>query len=129
MHAHWSYRLRFLKKHLLMLFLAFGWLLIQSQMALASHDCAINVQGEAVMMQHMDHQMNQPQVAKAPLCDKHCLPDTAQKMDHPPVVALPATLTLAVVPLPCQAAPRSSAFSTPPATGPPATIRFCRFRE
>lgn len=87
MHAHWSHRLRFLKKHLLMLLLAFGWLLIQSQMALASHDCAIAPQGETVMMQHLDHQMTHPQVANAPLCDKHCVPDTVQKIDHPPLVA------------------------------------------
>ncbi|WP_312949733.1 DUF2946 domain-containing protein [Superficieibacter sp.] len=130
MHAHGIYRLRFLKKHLLMLLLAFGWLLIQSQMALASHDCALQPQGEAVMIQHLDHQMTHPAVAKAPLCDKHCVPDTAQKItDHPPVVALPVAMTLDVMPLPCQAAPRSEWSLTPPAAGPPATIRFCRFRE
>lgn len=129
MHAHWSHRLRFLKKHLLMLLLAFGWLLIQSQMALASHDCAIAPQGETVMMQHLDHQMTHPQVAKAPLCDKHCVPDTVQKIDHPPLVALPIAVTLDIVPLPCLAAPRSEWSLTPPAIGPPATIRFCRFRE
>lgn len=129
MHAHWSHRLRFLKKHLLMLLLAFGWLLIQSQMALASHDCAIAPQGETVMMQHLDHQMTHPQVANAPLCDKHCVPDTVQKIDHPPLVALPIAVTLDVVPLPSLAAPRSEWSLTPPAVGPPATIRFCRFRE
>jgi len=28
MYASWTYRLRFIKKHLLMFLLAFGWLLI-----------------------------------------------------------------------------------------------------
>jgi len=35
MYASWTYRLRFIKKHLLMFLLAFGWLLIQTQVAVA----------------------------------------------------------------------------------------------
>ena len=68
-----------------MLLIAFGWLLIQSQVAIASHDCDLDVQGETVMTQHYDHMMTdnamQPPAhqMKAPLCDKHCVPDVAQK--------------------------------------------------
>jgi hypothetical protein len=54
MHASWTYRLRFFKKHLLMFLMAFGWLLIQSQVAVASHDCSIDLRGNVAAIQHMD---------------------------------------------------------------------------
>ena len=86
-----------------MLLMAFGWLLIQSQVAIASHNCDLSVQGENVMVQHMDHRMamsdSAPQmdIMKTPLCEKHCVPDLAQKdTDHASLVALPVSLTLAV---------------------------------
>lgn len=135
MHAGWLYRLRFIKRHLLMLLMAFGWLLIQSQVAIASHDCDVSVQGETVMVQHMDHMMmadSAPQmnVMKTPLCEKHCVPDLVQKdTPHQPLVALPSTLALAVVKPVCTDVSREGWSLTPPAAGPPATIRFCRYRE
>ena len=54
MHASWTYRLCFIKKHLLMFLLAFGWLLIQSQVAVASHQCSMDLRGEVATIQHMD---------------------------------------------------------------------------
>jgi len=135
MHAAWLYRLRFLKRHLAVLLVAFGWLLIQSQVAIASHDCALPSLQESRGVQHMDHMMladNAPPAAvmNTPLCAKHCVPDMAQKESgHQPLVALPVSVTLAV------AKPVSTLLScegwslAPPAVGPPATIRFCRFRE
>ncbi|MGM1298022.1 hypothetical protein ACS0TU_17835 [Enterobacter hormaechei] len=86
MYASWTYRLRFIKKHLLMFLLAFGWLLIQTQVAVASHQCSMDLRGEVATIQHME-MMAQPSASH-------------------------------------------SAWSvTPPAVGPPATIRYCRFRE
>lgn len=126
-------RLRFLKKHLLMLMFAFGWLLIQSQLALASHDCAINVRGETATLQHLEMMaMPQHHAAPAPsgLCDKHCVPDQGQKESgHPQLVALPATMTVTLNAPDCAAVASSSSLLIPPIVGPPATIRFCRFRE
>ncbi|WLI75071.1 DUF2946 domain-containing protein [Kosakonia sp. H02] len=135
MHAAWLYRLRFIKRHLLMLLIAFGWLLFQSQVAIASHDCDLPVQGESMLVQHMNHMSmgdNAPQThaMKTPLCEKHCVPDLVQKDTyHPSLVALPVTLTLAVAEPVCSSVSHDGWALTPPAAGPPATIRFCRFRE
>jgi hypothetical protein len=141
MHTGWVSRLRAMKRHLMMLLMAFGWLLIQSQVAIASHDCDLDMQGATVMTQHYDHMMTgnvvsdsamQPPVhaMKAPLCDKHCIPDVAQKeTGHQSLVALPVSITLAVVKPVCVDTAQQGWALTPPAIGPPATIRFCRFRE
>lgn len=118
-----------------MLLIAFGWLLIQSQVAIASHDCELRPSGESMMVQHMDHMMmadSAPNMntMKTPLCEKHCVPDLVQKdVHHPSLVALPVSLTLAVADPVCPSAPHEGWSLTPPAAGPPATIRFCRFRE
>lgn len=134
MHTGGSAGLHAIRRHLAMLLIAFGWLFIQSQVAIASHDCQLDVQGEAVIAQH-HHMMPEtltPSVhlAKAPLCDKHCVPDTAQKESgHFTPVALPVSVTLAVVAPVCIESPHEGWSLTPPATGAPATIRFCRFRE
>lgn len=128
MHANWTRHLRFIQRHLTVLLLTLVGILFQSQVAIASHNCALVVPGESVVMQHMGHL--QQQVMATPLCEKHCVPDSAQQSnDHPPVIALPVSMTLAVVERPCQVASRDDGYLTPPAMGPPATIRFCRFRE
>lgn len=133
MYASWTYRLRFLKKHLLMFLIAFGWLMINSQVAVASHDCALDLRGEIAMIQHMDMMANPPAHAAdapSPLCEKHCVPDRLQKENaHPQLVALPAVMTLALITPECDDITPSVWSLTPPAAGPPATIRFCRFRE
>lgn len=132
----WSGRLRAMKRHLMMLLIAFGWLFIQSQVAIASHDCDLDMQGETVMAQHYDHMMTDDamqspaHLVKAPLCDKHCVPDVAQKdTSHPTPMALPVSITLAVAKPVCVDTVSEGWSLTPPAAGPPTTIRFCRFRE
>jgi hypothetical protein len=130
MNAPWTYRLRFFRRHLAMLLVAFGVLILQSQLALASHQCDLNPLGASVMLQHIEHQGMSSVTMKTPLCEKHCVPDSAQQTnDHPPAVALPTTVALAVVETPCQSVSRAGWSLKPPAVGPPATIRFCRFRE
>lgn len=133
MHANWTYRLRFLKKHLLMFLLAFGWLLIQSQVAVASHDCTLDLRGEVAMIQHMDMMakpVSHDRGDVSPLCEKHCVPDRAQTdTPHPQLVALPVAMTLSLAAPECRQTPHSAWSLTPPSVGPPATIRFCRFRE
>ncbi|WP_437430843.1 DUF2946 domain-containing protein [Yokenella regensburgei] len=120
----------------MLLLMAFGWLFIQSQVAIAAHDCDLNVQGATVMTQHYEHVMTShaqerlQHGMKAPLCDKHCVPDVVQKeTGHQPVVALPVSMTLAVAKPVSVALVGEGWALTPPAAGPPATIRFCRFRE
>ncbi len=134
MHATWLRQLRFLKRHLLMLLIAFGWLLFQSQVAIASHDCTLDMQGESAMLQHVDHMQVRETVTthalQTPLCDKHCVPDAMQKESgHGSLVALPVVTALAVTLPACVDTPPTEWSLTPPAAGPPATIRFCRFRE
>lgn len=103
MHAGWLYRIRFIKRHLLMLLMAFGWLLIQSQVAIASHHCDLQVDEPRAAAQHISHMMMSDttprmDMMKSPLCEKHCVPDAAQKdSGHPPLVALPVSLALADV--------------------------------
>lgn len=114
-----------------MLLLAFGFWFIQCQVAIASHDCALNPVGEAAMIQHLDHQMSSHDAASnMSLCGQHCVPDSAQKIsDNASLLAIPVVSTLAVVIPPCVAAEQEAWSLAPPAAGPPATIRYCRFRE
>ncbi|WMY73301.1 DUF2946 domain-containing protein [Buttiauxella selenatireducens] len=127
-------RLRFFRKHLLMLLMAFGWLFVNSQVAVASHDCPVNISLQSLSIQHSDHMlMNSTRdlaKTKGMLCEKHCIPDVMQKDNgHTSLAALPTANTLALVVPECNETVSSVALISPPATGPPATIRFCRFRE
>lgn len=125
--------LRALRLHLIRLLLALGFLFIGSQLALASHDCGLAISGDTVMAQHMGH-LQSPAMpgahANSPGCEKHCVPDLAQKETvHLSLAALPVAGTLAVAQPPCPPVIASHWSLTPPAAGPPATLRFCRFRE
>lgn len=113
-----------------MLLAAFCVLILQSQLAIASHSCDLNPLGDSSVLQHVNHQQMSSMTMKTSLCEKHCVPESAsQTPDHPPVLALPTTVSLAVVNPPCERAVTTNRTFTPPAIGPPATIRFCRFRE
>ncbi|MEB4677338.1 DUF2946 domain-containing protein [Enterobacteriaceae bacterium G50] len=131
MYVSWNWRLRFIRKHFLMLLLAFGFWFIQCQVAIASHDCQLNPAGEAVMIQHMDHQMSSHATeSNMSLCGQHCVPDSSQKtLDNASLIAIPVVSSLALVMPTCEAVQEDAWSLTPPAVGPPATIRFCRFRE
>ncbi|AUC44257.1 hypothetical protein D083_3908 [Dickeya solani RNS 08.23.3.1.A] len=65
-----------------------------------------------------------------PLCEKHCLPDSAsQDLPSLSLLALPVSDELLPVPTPEPVTVGSNRWFTPPVAGPPAEIRFCRFRE
>jgi len=69
-------------------------------------------------------------VDASPLCEKHCMPDQGQKDPaQPQLVALPAAITLTLNTPECDAVSHYAWSVTLPAAGPPATIRYCRFRE
>ncbi|WP_330984507.1 MULTISPECIES: DUF2946 domain-containing protein [Enterobacterales] len=130
MNASWTWRLRFLRRHLTMLLVAFCVLILQSQLVIASHHCELSPLGDSAMLQHLEHQTMKQTEMKTPLCEKHCVPENSPKpVEQPPVIALPASTTLALVDLPCEATMAADWTLKPPAAGPPATIRFCRFRE
>lgn len=114
--------------------MALGFLLAAGQTAQASHGCPLDLDGQVVAIQHQDHLMGHdasPSHSTAsPLCEKHCVPDMMQK-ESPQIslLAIPVVDTLAVIEPQCVQQTSSYWSLTPPAAGPPATIRFCRFRE
>ncbi|WP_067486662.1 hypothetical protein [Dickeya sp. CSL RW240] len=124
--------------------LALCWLLLNTQLAVAGHRCGLTITAAPVMVQHEAHRMSHPadmpdgqttaQVKASaeisPLCEKHCLPDSAtQELPSLSLLALPVNDELLPVPPSPSLAVASDDRLTPPVTGPPATIRFCRFRE
>lgn len=130
------HRLRFAKKRASVWILAVCWLLLNSQLAIASHNCNLQLTAATPTAQHMMHmQATGPRVdkmqAEGPLCEKHCIPDTAQQ-DHGNLTlaaVLPTNSELLVaVPQPQTHVSRLD-WQTPPIAGPPAEIVFCRFRE
>ncbi len=134
--TQWSTsRLRFCRKHLLLLLMAFGWLFVNSQIAVASHDCRLELSAQTASVQHSHHMLmasEGPVTEKmsGTLCEKHCIPDVMQKDNgHSDVVALPVADSLALRVPEYRPAATSVFLHRPPETGPPATIRFCRFRE
>ena len=89
------HRLRFAKKRACAWLLVVSWLLLNTQLALASHNCNLQFSGEAPMAQHMMHMQNsvpsqQQMQTQEPLCEKHCVQESAQQ-DH-------SNLTLAALP-------------------------------
>ncbi|VXC93753.1 conserved hypothetical protein [Enterobacterales bacterium 8AC] len=130
------HRLRFAKKRAGVWLLVVCWLLLNSQLAIASHGCHLQFTAQAPAEQHMMHmQVAEPAMdsmqAAGPLCEKHCIPDPMQQ-DHSSLALaaiLPASGELLVA-APAQQVQFSHAdWQTPPIAGPPAEIAFCRFRE
>lgn len=111
------------------------WLLVNAQLALASHDCAPRPAALPVTIHHapqMQHGSSMPTQAAAqgPLCEKHCVPDAAQKeTQHSPLAALPGALDLTLTDWPAAPHIQRIAWLAPPIAGPPAEVRFCRYRE
>ena len=130
------HRLRFAKKRAAAWLLAVCWLLLNSQLAIASHNCNLQLTSAAPAAQHTMHmQAADPQAdqmqAEGPLCEKHCVPDSAQQ-DHGNLAlatVLPASSELLVAAPQPQASFSRLDWQTPPIAGPPAEIVFCRFRE
>lgn len=112
------------------------WLLLNLQLAVAAHhggqqqpvtpQVQINHIVDGMMtMSGMDN------VGQKVICEKHCDPDTAQPNTSTSLQlnALPAETTLLVVSPQQEICAERMDWHTPPVTGPPAEIRFCRFRE
>ncbi|WP_420065365.1 hypothetical protein [Pectobacterium colocasium] len=127
--------------------LALCWLFLNAQLAIAGHQCDMVLSQTSPAVQHQAHlqladvhplSSHTQHTAEAsytadqqtPLCEKHCIPDSV-KQDNGSLalLALPVSgeLVLADNPVPLNQA--CDAWLSPPAVGPPAEIRFCRFRE
>lgn len=129
-------KLRCRRRRVFALILLAFWLLLNAQLALASHQCSMPVTALPATLEHTERMLhdNAPQQQQTAepglLCDKHCVPDNVQKdTQHAPFVVLPGPTELQVADW--QNAPQTLdvAWLTPPIAGPPAEIRFCRFRE
>lgn len=113
------------------------WLLLNAQLALAAHLCdmPVMVHSTSTATHHgatssMSHAAHISTMAKTPLCDKHCTPDNAQKTTsqlHLDAIAHDSGMQL-VVATPALT-PDEQNWLTPPRTGPPTEIVYCRFRE
>ncbi|MCE9950315.1 hypothetical protein [Hafnia paralvei] len=75
------------------------WALLNAQLAIAGHQCNMNVDGPAPMIQHVTHMQGAPAVVahhmqvSETMCEKHCSPDS-MKQDH-----AEAQLTLHAIPV------------------------------
>lgn len=111
------------------------WLLLNMQLALAAHHSSPGYPADdQPVHSHASHHYAMPavdNVAQKILCEKHCYPDNAQPPSSADLQlnALPTTTSLALIPATHSVRTQQETWWTPPVTGPPAEIRFCRFRE
>ncbi|MBJ7221634.1 MULTISPECIES: hypothetical protein [unclassified Brenneria] len=123
--------------------LALCWLFLNAQLAIAGHQCDLTVSHVSPSIQHQAHlqqttshfshhdAMAKPSAdQQTPLCEKHCVPDTI-KQDNASLIslALPVNNDLVLAAQPHEANGANHVWFSPPVAGPPAEIRFCRFRE
>lgn len=113
-------------------FVAACWLLLNMQLALAAHQMPIPASDVSVQHSVADSPMPGMQHAAAQkmLCDKHCNPDNAQtSAPSLHLTALPVDTRLLLIASEQTPCIEQAQWQQPPVTGPPAEIRFCRFRE
>lgn len=112
------------------------WLLLHMQLSIAAHHTLSPAPAGhtvfAASAQHEDPALcpTQSVVDDRPLCEKHCHPDNAPcvwKTLHPCLLPVDTTLLL-VAQSDERLLPQNTGHITR-ITGPPAEIRFCRFRE
>ncbi|MEQ9880432.1 hypothetical protein ABRP92_20905 [Pectobacterium aroidearum] len=127
--------------------LALCWLFLNAQLAIAGHQCDMTLSQTSPTIQHQAH-LQQADVQslsshaqhttkasyaadqQTPLCEKHCIPDSV-KQDNGALalLALPVSGELVLADNSVTLNQACDAWLSPPAAGPPAEIRFCRFRE
>lgn len=132
--SQFMHSLRLPGKRASALLFALCWLMLNAQLALASHQCDMRPPVENTQMQHnefmqmpdsTEHMQNQ-----TVLCEKHCVPERTQSDGSSlPVLALPVVQTLALTTVDARTAVTTADWIAPPVTAPPAEVRFCRFRE
>ncbi|CNM02234.1 Uncharacterised protein [Yersinia frederiksenii] len=135
------HQMRASKKRLCGMLLIACWLILNAQLAVASHQCDIAPAASPVFTQHQGHLQSQmhdmPAMmdmshgqAQNALCEKHCIPDSIQSDSGMLVLAaLPTNTELVLADR--QQNPRIHRldWQTSPIVGPPTEIVFCRFRE
>ncbi|QKJ87634.1 DUF2946 domain-containing protein [Paramixta manurensis] len=121
------------RRRLSVFLVALCWLALNAQLALAAHRCEMLPLPGAMAQHHASyHYTSTPHSLKppSPICEKHCTADPWQNDNgHVKIDTLPVVTTLIIQPPAQQIAVASPCWLMPPASGPPAEIRFCRFRE
>lgn len=132
--SQFMHSLRLPGKRVSALLFALCWLLLNSQLALASHQCDMRPPVENTTMSHNEY-MQMPDSpehmqSQSVLCEKHCVPERTQSdSGNVPIVALPVVPALAVITLDASVAVTTADWIAPPVTAPPAEVQFCRYRE
>lgn len=135
-------KLRCRRRRAFALILLAFWLLLNAQLALASHQCSMPITALPATLEHTErmlHGESMPSMAPTSsqqhsanpglLCDKHCVPESAQKdTQHAPFAVLPSHTDLQVAEWRDEPRIQAIVWLTPPIAGPPAEIEFCRFR-
>ncbi len=136
------HRTRACKKRLCGMLLVTCWFFLNTQLAIAGHQCDIAPADSPVFSQHQGHLQSDPMQqmlsamemshgpAQNSLCEKHCLPDSVQSDSGMLVLAaLPTHTELVLADIQQAPGVRRLDWHMPPIVGPPTEIVFCRFRE
>lgn len=132
--SQFMHSLRLPGKRVSALLFTLCWLVLNAQLALASHQCDMRPPVKNTPMQHSEY-MQMPDTpehmqSQSALCEKHCVPERTQSdSGSVPLLALPVVQTLALITVDARAAVTTADWVAPPITAPPAEVRFCRFRE
>ncbi|QBJ11634.1 hypothetical protein EYS10_25220 [Rahnella aquatilis] len=132
--SQFMHSLRLPGKRVSVLLFALCWLVLNAQLALASHQCDMRPPVENTAMAHNitmqipdspEHMQSQ-----SLLCEKHCAPERTQSdSGSVPLVALPVAPALAMLTVDASTAVTTADWIAPTVTPPPAEVQFCRYRE
>jgi hypothetical protein len=132
--SQFMHSLRLPGKRVSVLLFALCWLVLNAQLALASHQCDIRPPVENTAMAH-NITMQMPDSpehmqSQSLLCEKHCAPERTQSdSGSVPLVALPVAPALAMLTVDASTAVTTADWIAPTVTPPPAEVQFCRYRE
>lgn len=132
--SQFMHSLRLPGKRVSALLFALCWLMLNSQLALASHQCDMRPPVMPTTMEHNEF-MQMPGSpehlqSQSVLCEKHCVPEkTSSDSGAVPVLALPVIPALALITVNASEAVTTADWVAPAVTAPPAEEQFCRYRE
>lgn len=132
--SQFMHSLRLHGKRVSALLFALCWLVLNAQLALASHQCDMRPPVENTAMAH-NITMQMPDSpehmqSQSLLCEKHCAPERTQSdSGSVPLVALPVAPALAMLTVDASTAVTTADWIAPTVTPPPAEVQFCRYRE
>ncbi|WP_134707040.1 hypothetical protein [Rahnella sp. CJA17(1/100)] len=132
--SQFMHSLRLPGKRVSALLFALCWLVLNAQLALASHQCDMRPPVENTAMAH-NITMQMPDSpehmqSQSLLCEKHCAPERTQSdSGSVPLVALSVAPALAMLTVDASTAVTTADWIAPTVTPPPAEVQFCRYRE